>query len=180
MQRRLVVLVSASLLALLSACAHTYGLDRQVRGGPLPTSAVLYVSLPESGSFGSRHYPESGVQTGEAVALAFASYVASVSVGSQVESEEAARSTADARGSSHLVVPTILHWEDRATEWSGMPDRIRVSLRVYEVASGTLLDAAEVSGKSRWGTLGGDHPQELLPAAVGGYVDALFGMSTSR
>jgi hypothetical protein len=29
-----------------------------------------------------------------------------------------------ARNLSFLIFPTILHWEDRATEWSGKPDKV--------------------------------------------------------
>jgi hypothetical protein len=141
----------------------------------LPASASVYVSLPQPGRFGPHEYPESGRQTGEAIVRAFAPHVARVTLGSEVESAEDARSTALEQGATLLVVPSILHWEERATEWSGLPDRIQVLLQIYEVESGTLLDAAEVSGKSRWGTFGGDHPQELLPVAVGDYVNTLFG-----
>lgn len=28
-------------------------------------------------------------------------------------------------GFAYLVLPTLLHWEDRATEWSGKRDQIR-------------------------------------------------------
>jgi hypothetical protein len=174
MRRRLFLLVSAfSLLAL--SCSHTFGLNRQLQGRRPPASAVVYVALPESGRFEAHAYPDSGRQTGEEVVRAFAPHVSRATLGDRVESADEARLTAREEGATHLVVPTILHWEERATEWSGRPDRIRVLLQVYEVESGKLIDSAEVSGKSRWATFGGDHPQELLPTAVGDYVNTLFG-----
>ncbi len=166
-------LVCAASLLLLS-CAHNYALDRQMQSGALPSSASVYVSLPEPGRYGQKVYEQSGRQTGEAIAQAFAPHVAAVILGTGVESAEAARSSARAQSASHLVYPTITSWADRATEWTGVRDLMRVEIRVYEVASGKLVDAAEISGKSRLGTFGGDHPQDMLDRAVGDYVSALF------
>jgi hypothetical protein len=36
------------------------------------------------------------------------------------------------------------------------------------------VEQANVSGRSGWATLGGDHPQDLLPKPVGEYVASLF------
>ena len=177
--RRATVCAWLSLTALLVGCTHTYGLDRQREAGRvLPSSASLYVALPEPGRYQSQYYAESGRQTRDAIAQAFRSHVAKVQIGGEPEGYEAALSRARALGATHLVLPTIDHWEERATEWSGKPDRIIIDIKIFEVASGGVVDAAEVSGKSRWGTLGGDHPQELLPRAVGDYVDVLFGVSS--
>jgi len=71
-------------------------------------------------------------------------------------------------------VPEILHWEDRATEWSGKPDVIEVRLTLIDVASGRPLDETVISGKSKWATFGGDHPQELLAVPFEQYAAALF------
>ena len=54
----------------------------------------------------------------------------------------------------------ILHWEDRATEWSGKADRVKVSLPLYR--SGSLVGSALVTANSSWWTFGGDHPEDLL------------------
>ena len=62
--------------------------------------------------------------------------------------------TRDTSG-EYLLKPQILHWEDRATEWSGKPDRVKVSLPLYK--SGRLIGSALVSAKSSWWTYGGDH-----------------------
>lgn len=171
---KLHILLGCLASLLLLSCAHSYALDRQMQSGLLPPNATLYVSLPEPGRYDGTPYEMSGRQTGEAIVRAFAPQVDRVILGSRTESAEAARLEAKTQNASHLVYPTIIHWEDRATEWSGVPDRLRVQIRIYEVASGKLLDSAEVSGKSRWATFGGDHPQNLLDRAVGDYINLLF------
>ena len=71
-------------------------------------------------------------------------------------------STVSSTGSRsvYLIEPKILHWEDRATEWSGKADRVKVSLPLYR--SGSLVGSALVTANSSWWTFGGDHPEDLL------------------
>lgn len=71
-------------------------------------------------------------------------------------------------------MPTVVHWEDRATEWSGRPDRIEIEVRTLEVQSGEMLALGSVKGKSKWAALGGDAPEDLLAVPLGIYVDWLF------
>lgn len=161
---------------LLLACAHTYGLDHQMASAErqIGPDASFYVAMPAAGRFETQEYPLSGQQTQDAIVQALRPHVAEARVGLAPEDHEAALRTARGQGVAYALVPAIEHWEDRATEWSGRPDRVIIDIRILEVASGEVVDAAEVSGKSRWATLGGDHPQELLPRAVGDYVAVLF------
>jgi hypothetical protein len=71
----------------------------------------------------------------------------------------------------YLIEPKILHWEDRATEWSGKADRVKVSLPLYR--SGSLVGSALVTANSSWWTFGGDHPEDLLDASFESYSASL-------
>jgi len=83
--------------------------------------------------------------------------------GTEIESVEQSREKARAGGIDLVVYSEIEHWSDRATEWSGIPDRIAIRVRVIDVTSGEVLDDRQLKAASRWATFGGDHPQELLP-----------------
>ncbi len=74
----------------------------------------------------------------------------------------------------YLIMPDILQWEDRATEWSGKPDRIEIKLSVYNINNRESLRAVILKASSKWATFGGDHPQDLLPEPVGKFVDSLY------
>jgi hypothetical protein len=74
----------------------------------------------------------------------------------------------------YYAVPEILHWEDRATEWSGIKDKLEIKLTVYEAARPAPVASTVLSGKSKFMTFGGDHPQDLLPALIGAYVQSLY------
>jgi len=113
--------------------------------------------------------------TAQATVAAFSAHARVVRGAQSVQTLAENLSNAGRLDFTYLVQPTILHWEERATEWSGKPDRISIRLELVEVSDGEVLDATVISGKSKWATFGGDHPQELLPVPLKKYVDALFG-----
>lgn len=76
--------------------------------------------------------------------------------------------------SKYLVYPTILHWEDRATEWSSIPDKVEVKIELIDTTSGETATAVVIKGKSGIATLGGDHPQDLLPKPIQEFVASLY------
>ena len=77
-------------------------------------------------------------------------------------------------GFNYLVAPAIAHWEDRATEWSGRPDRIEIELRTLRTSDGATVALASIEGRSRWATMGGDSPEDLLAEPISAYVEWLF------
>jgi Domain of unknown function (DUF4823) len=175
---RNVTLLSPMLMVCLSlaGCAHTYG---QLRIGESPlarlsSDTAVYVAVRDDGRYGARSYPGSGQMTAQVVRAAFAQHNNRVTIAGRPEIPEEALTAARRAGYSHVVLPTILHWEDRATEWPGKPDRVQVKLILLETATGATIDAIVITGKSRWATLGGDHPEDLLPEPIGTYVASLF------
>ncbi len=74
----------------------------------------------------------------------------------------------------YLIYPIILHWEDRATEWSAKPDKIQVKISVTRVNDKKIIRSGILEGRSGIATLGGDKPQDLLPEPIDEYFDALF------
>lgn len=74
----------------------------------------------------------------------------------------------------YYVKPEILQWEDRATEWSGKKDIIEIQLAVYDAVTREELANSSYTGKSKWATFGGDHPQELLAEPTNNFVSALY------
>jgi hypothetical protein len=134
----------------------------------------FYIMHPENGRFGNTHYTKSGQMRAQMVTTAFRAHAAEVETAVEPEPRDAALEHAVAAGQSCVVEPVILHWEDRATEWSAKPDRMQVRVTVIEAATGDVISEAVMHGTSKWATFGGDHPQELLPKPLNGYVASLF------
>lgn len=80
-------------------------------------------------------------------------------------------------GADYYVVPEILHWEDRATEWSGIPDKVEIKISVFDKRQ-TELASTLISGKSKWVSPGGDHLQDLLAEPLNRCIESLY--STDR
>lgn len=116
----------------------------------LDQSRRVQISTPPNGRYDRTVYSQSGEMTAQEAKVAFSKYSSAVSI----YADE--RPAADA----YYVKPSILHWEERATEWSGIPDRITVQIQVYD--AGSQIAGVQFSGKSKWFTFGGDHPQDLL------------------
>lgn len=159
---------------LLGGCAHNYNLHSLQRAEPLEAKASALVALPEDGRFEKIIYPGSGRQTARAVATAFAKHLARVDIMAAPATSAEQLAAARSGGFDYLVTPSIAHWEDRATEWSGRPDRIEIELRTLRTSNGTTINLGSIVGRSRWGTMGGDSPEDMLPKPIGVYVDWLF------
>ncbi len=165
-----------SAMLLLAACADSHQLTKSA-GSPtfsLDSSDTIYVSVPRDGVYGSQRYTGSGMTTAQIIQGAFLKHVDSVNYGNSTQSRDDAWEAAMEAGALYLVYPTILHWEDRATEWSGKPDRVEVKMQVIDVATNTTEATAIAKGKSGLATMGGDHPQDLLPDPVNEFVSSLF------
>ncbi len=168
--------LAVAFVLLTAACADS---ARYVRTDSaihvhLAAADAVYVALPENGSYAEKVYPQSGRMMADAVLAAFSKHCPSVRSAGRVETPDEARASAQQGGEIYVAFSSILHWEDRATEWSARPDRIAVRIDLLDVATGEVVDSAKIEGKSGLGTFGGDHPQDLLDEPIGGFIDSLY------
>jgi hypothetical protein len=165
-----------AIAVLLAGCADTHSLVRTA-GTSIPKldpTKTVYVSVSDDGRYGSIKYPGSGQMVTQIVAGAFSKTALKVRSGVVAEPFERAVESANKDGASYLVIPTILHWEHRRTEWSGIPNQSSVKITVVEVSSGQMLDGAVITAKSGLATFGGDTPQGLLPEPIDKFVSSLY------
>jgi hypothetical protein len=167
-------LIALSVAVLLSACASTYKQEMVIApSAKLERGKGILIATPKNGTYDKTEYQESGRQTAAAVNSAFTRFSNSVAVSSRCTDLACLRSEGG-QSYAYFVVPEILHWEDRATEWSGIPDRIEVKLVIWDATSNNGISSIVISGKSKWATFGGDHPQDLLPEPIKQYIDSLY------
>lgn len=163
------------LVLALAGCTDTHNIRRSgSQDTTLDAAASAYVAVPENGRYGETVYPDSGRMTTSEIIWAFTPHLEKATRGKRIESRGEALATARSGGYTYLIFPEILHWEDRATEWSGLPDRIVVEVSVIDVATAGIIDSARIEGKSKWATLGGDRPQDLLKKPLEDYARSLF------
>lgn len=160
----------------LGSCSATYK-QIDVTDQPqmkLDPNGKVLITTPEYGTYGEKKYPSSGHMTAQAVKAAFSRHTNHVSISDTCASTEECRKESKDIGYTYLAIPEILHWEDRATEWSGLPDRIEIKLIIVALDNGEVIHSTIISGKSKWATFGGDHPQDLLPEPINNYISTLY------
>lgn len=164
------------MLITLSACTAKYDVIRH-ESKQLSTTDSFYVSKPENGTYGTIHYNESGRMTRDA----FFNQLSKLGVKAvrDMETRDKASSLIAAKEQqcSALIYPTILHWEDRATEWSGLRDRAQIQVEIINTETGETVDNTTLDLVGTWWTFGGLHPQDMVVETVEDYFQQLFGYS---
>ena len=157
--------------SILSGCTATY--KQEVLTQPstnLVRGKSVAIATPTNGFYETEEYRASGKMTSLAIQSAFSHFSSTITVIPEC------KNLLCIRDSNHYyyVIPEILHWEERATEWSGKPDRIQVKISVYDNMTLKELASTIISGTSKWATFGGDHPQDLLVEPINTYVQSLY------
>lgn len=155
-------------------CSSTYTqLVLQAPSSKLNSSFGVLISTPEDGWYGNKTYRNSGRMTANAVMSAFSKYAKRADVVDDCDGDQCMENI-DTTKHGYYVQPKILHWEDRNTEWSGKPDQIEIQITIYDAITKEEVAKSAYTGKSQWATLGGDHPQDLLPEPTLKYVESLY------
>lgn len=55
-----------------------------------------------------------------------------------------------------------------------IPDKVEVNVEVVNVRTGDVISSGVIKGRSGLATLGGDHPQDLLPEPVAELLSSVF------
>jgi hypothetical protein len=159
-------------------CAHTAEQitvgDSSAARPKLKSDGSVYILVPEDGNYGTHTYPGSGSTVAYVIRAAFEKHVNRVQIAPEKENLEMALIKARTQGITYLVRPLILRWEQRAVQWAGNPDRVEIKIMIMDAVTETIVDSVVIKDKSRWFTVGGDHPPDLLPEPIDTYVASLF------
>ncbi len=98
-------------------------------------------------------YRNSGRETARAVATALSVHAERIEVAERVGILKKALARTNTLNLKNLFSPKILNWEDRATAWSGRPDRITSQFSVYAAKTGKRLVNSTMRASSKWATL---------------------------
>ncbi len=161
---------------MFTGCTSFYqrvDLEDSLNGAKLEKNKGVFISMPPDGSYGNTKYAGSGSMTVQAVQRAFARYTNTIKLSACLKRDECLTEAVQAK-SSYQVFPEILHWEDRATEWSMLPDRIEIKFIVIDVSSNKVVNSVILKGESKISTWGGDHPVDLLQEPIDNYVSTLY------
>ena len=136
--------------------------------------AAFYIVTPADGIYGGQPYAGSGQTVAVTVKNSLEPYTSNALRGPGVSTLDEAVDAAKTKNCDYVLIPIITHWEDRTTEWSGKADRLAIHVEIYRVTDKTEITNVDISSKSSWFTLGGDHPQDLLKKPIDEFISTLF------
>lgn len=171
------ILIILAMMTLLSGCADTHNL---VRSNPMGVTAKLtlkdsfYIAVSKDVVYGEDKNEGSGLTLSQILQSSVGKRARRVEIGNEHKSFDDALLYARSKSFKYLIYPTILHWEDHATEWNGVADKVEVKVEVVESATDNIVDTVIISGRSGIATFGGDKPQDLLLIPVEEFISSLF------
>jgi hypothetical protein len=175
--RKKLSVVAMTLAALVLAACETSYKEKNLTNEPPPilkSTSRIYVAIPFDASFKDTVAQESGKLTAQAFQVAFLHYSRSVYTSKFPESVAEALESARRAQMEYVLYPTILRWEDRATEYTGIRDRLAMKVDLIDLQSGTVVFSREVEATGKWMSDGGETPRELLTDPAEQYVNSLF------
>ena len=161
------------LFFLLTACTAKYDIVRD-KSKQLSMDQSFYVSQPKDGYYGEINYKKSGAMTRDAFYNELAKLEVQAEKEEGFQGKETSLANAKAKGFDILMFSTILHWEDRATEWSGKRDRANIKIELIDTQTESIVDSTLFNLVGTWWTFGGLHPQDMVNETTEAYFQQLF------
>jgi hypothetical protein len=169
------IIIITILAASLGGCAHSYGTFPPGQA-EAPAMDRLCIMTAKDGVYGGTVY----VGSGQEVSGKMLSTIRGGRLGQSIQvpatdETEAARQCA-AEGVGYLIVPRILHWEDRATQWSGLRDEIAVEARLLRLEPRETVRIGNFSAQTGSFALFNHPPEDLLNDEYSLWVKKLVGL----
>lgn len=143
-------------------------------GAPLRPGSRVYVAMPKDAIDKKEHVMGSGGRVSMALNDALKRHTRNVVTARMAETLEEAVNHARDMSYEYVMFPTILKWQDRPTEWTGVRDKLQVKIDLVAVDTGGVVQSTTFDGKGKWMTDGEETPQDMLAEPVDKFVRALF------
>lgn len=163
----------------LAACTATYQ-ERSTTGTDsssvrLDPGRSVMVAVPADGQYGGKVYRGTGQLVAQKTSAAFSRYARRVELASAgMTDREQLLAAARRVGAGYLAIPAVNHWEQRATEWSGVPSRVTLILAVMDVETGQELRSSLLESRSASMTLVRPHADRLAEHLIDENVTAMY------
>ena len=174
LMRKLALFAIAIALAFITTgCTASY--ERTFvtwRSGHDYAPARILVVTPPYGTYETIEYPTSGHEVVAALTKELKRYTNAIST---VLTPVSINQLDDQliQSVDYIIIPEILHWEDRATGWSMRPDRIEVRFDFYNNQR-KLIDSYLITARSAYIVWISRQPNSLLPKPIRQMLTELF------
>jgi hypothetical protein len=174
--RKAALITFITALTVFTGCKSTYA-EKDLTETPPPilkSNSRIYVAIPFDATFKKEVMQGSGKETAQAFQAAFMRYTRAVYTSKYPESVGEALEIARKGDMQYVLYPTIVRWEDRATEFSGRRDRLTVKADLIDLSTSTVVFSREIEATGKWMTDGGETPKDLLDQPAQQFANAVF------
>ena len=173
MKKIIAVLLAFSAAILMSGCSESYQSDFLHPQAAMQPQTRFLIVTPEIGRYGDIDYPTSGVDVLTALIKELKIYSQSITTITIPVTIENIRDE-DLQNYDYVFIPEILHWEDRATEWSFRPDRIEVRFDIYNNQR-EMVNSYLITGRGAYVEWSRKQPKSLLRKPIRDMLETFFG-----
>ncbi len=143
----------------------------------LQTARVVINHAALGKAYNYRPYQYSGIYLSNCLLDIAHVYNSDVRLDSKVEDYDATIARMQKNNNmDFLIFAVIENWEDHATEWNSIPDRVTLDLKLVRLSDAKVVAHELFATSSKWATLGGDHPQDLLAQPINTIFNKWFGI----
>lgn len=139
----------------------------------LDKKKVVLISTPADGSFATKPYVGSGAIAADAIKKAFAKIGVTAVVTDQCHAATCF-ALDDIKKYGYYLRPEIVQWEDRETEWTGMPDKVEIQITIYDLETRAVVGLHSYAERSSKWVKPGHLPQDLLAKPTRAYIKSLY------
>ncbi len=172
----LVSCVAASAALLTASCRTTVSqtATSELKGAQLNPKSAMYVGIPADAPGRKGPVLNSGQKAAELIRDAFGKCARQAWIGRRMEVFDDALETARNIRAHYLVYPTLIRWEDRATEWNGLPDKAEIKIQIADCATGDIIHSSILKATGPNMSSGDETPAEILVEPVAKYAASVF------
>ena len=118
---------------LVSIGCATSRINTQVpQKSKIDKTKIIYVMQAKDGAYGGKTYKGSGLNVSKIILRTLRNVQPLAQLVEETNEADAIK-IAKQKDASYLIVPDLLHWEDRATAWSGYRDKVKIELRLLSL-----------------------------------------------
>lgn len=152
MYRATSILLLLTLLAVIQGCSPTTYKQADIITPVvqhLDKGQGAYIALSSDGRYGEQAHAGTGMLVAQWLSAAIKPYTSSVALAPHPTQDiNATLQAAREANARYVYIPTITHWEQRNTSWSGIPSKGSLTVIVYDVVEGkqVLARSSSVDG----------------------------------
>jgi hypothetical protein len=173
MKKIILFAIAVASAFLTSGCSASYqGIYLNQPSNHVYTPSRFLLVTPASGVYNNTVYPSSGPDVIAALTKELQRYTQSVAIIPVPVTIEQIFPQ-DLERTDYVIIPQILHWEDRATGWSFIPDRIEVRFDIFDNQR-RFIDSYLIQGRSAYIVWVSKQPNSLLAKPIRKMLTELF------